>query len=753
MADETTERIVLLLQARDRDMTRALDRVDKKLAKFEKNANKSVSNTTRQVDSKLQKIGASFRGLAAGAGPIAAVGASLVGLGVVVRNSVSAIASIGDEAKRSGLGVEAFQELRFVAEQSRIPVDALIDGMKELNLRGDEFATTGKGSAADAFRRLGLDADDLKRKLEDPKELMLEIIDTLEGMDQAAQIRIADEVFGGTGGERFVELIAQGDEGLRRMIDRGHDLGAVLDEDVIAKADDLDRRFGELATTVGAFFKSVAVGAADIVVDVVDLKENLEEVVGLMRAQQLLGAELASAVEDAPGAVRAIADDLQAINFDMESLVGMARQLAGALANEVPSLIDLGLEDDAIAVADMSDRLGMLAADWHNNEISAGEFRDRLSDVIGEAETAIDRIAEINGVEMDFVVGQLGRVNAVLGSVAEQAKAAIAGIRMVAGLSAATGQGPQNGRPNNRPTPPPSPLAPTSSPRPRSAPFELGVPDIGAGGGGGGGSGGAGASEYEREVQGIRERTAALELEAAELLAVATAGRDMGDAIEFARRKADLLHAAQRSGREITPELRAQVDAMAASYVAAGQFADDAADRIDRINENAERGVDTMVDLFMAIRGGADNAREALGRLLLEIAEVNLRSGILGLTSTTGAGSGIARFVGALFGARAMGGPVRGGVPYLVNENTPNSEVFVPSQSGAVLSVPQAQAAVRQAGSHAPSSGANNGSVLVRVAVEEGSMFRPVVRAESSGVAVEVVQENNRHLAQARRRS
>jgi TP901 family phage tail tape measure protein len=51
-------------------------------------------------------------------------------------------------------------------------------------------------------------------------------------------------------------------------------------------------------------------------------------------------------------------------------------------------------------------------------------------------------------------------------------------------------------------------------------------------------------------------------------------------------------------------------------------------------------------------------------------------------------------------GARAGGGPVRMGLPYLVNENTPRSEWFVPSQSGGVLNVGQAQAAFR---SHLPS--------------------------------------------------
>ncbi|KEP69637.1 tail protein [Thioclava dalianensis] len=46
-------------------------------------------------------------------------------------------------------------------------------------------------------------------------------------------------------------------------------------------------------------------------------------------------------------------------------------------------------------------------------------------------------------------------------------------------------------------------------------------------------------------------------------------------------------------------------------------------------------------------------------------------------------------------GARATGGPVRTGLPYLVNENTPRSEWFVPSQSGGILNVSQAKDAMR----------------------------------------------------------
>ncbi len=62
---------------------------------------------------------------------------------------------------------------------------------------------------------------------------------------------------------------------------------------------------------------------------------------------------------------------------------------------------------------------------------------------------------------------------------------------------------------------------------------------------------------------------------------------------------------------------------------------------------------------------------------------------------TRGQSLGYGQTVQPLAGARAVGGPVRAGFPYLVNENTPRSEVFVPSLSGGILNVSQAQAAVR----------------------------------------------------------
>ncbi|UFX00954.1 phage tail tape measure protein [Sinorhizobium medicae WSM1115] len=179
----------------------------------------------------------------------------------VIRDAAGAIASIGDEARRAGLDVKSFQELKYVAEQNRVSVDALTDGIKELNLRADEFIVTGGGSAAEAFQRLGYSAEDLKRKLEDPADLFTEIIGRLGDLDKAAQIRIMDEIFGGTGGEQFVQLIEAGEAGIRDTIKAANDLGIVLDEKMIKQAEEIDRQFNAIASTVGTNLKGAIVSA------------------------------------------------------------------------------------------------------------------------------------------------------------------------------------------------------------------------------------------------------------------------------------------------------------------------------------------------------------------------------------------------------------------------------------------------------------------------------------------------------------
>lgn len=219
---------------------------------------------------------------AAVSGAAIGMGAALAGIGfagviAAVRNTAAEMATLSDEAKRSGLSLQAFQEWKFVAEQNRIGLDAMVDGFKELSLRADEFTATGGGSAAEAFQRLGYGAEDLKEKLKDPSALMLEIIDRLGTLDKAAQIRIFDELLGGSGGEQFVQLIDQGSAGLQKTIDRAHELGRVVSDDVVKSAIELDKQFREVSSTVDTYLKTAIVNSASALQNFLEMLKKPED--------------------------------------------------------------------------------------------------------------------------------------------------------------------------------------------------------------------------------------------------------------------------------------------------------------------------------------------------------------------------------------------------------------------------------------------------------------------------------------------
>jgi hypothetical protein len=237
-----------------------------------------------------------------------AAGAALGGAVLAIRTTASALADLQAQANRAGLDVEAFQELKFAAETNRVAVDALVDGMKELQLRADEFAVTGQGAAAEAFGRLGFRAAELRDRLKDVPGFLSEVLGRLEGLDRASQIRILDELFGGTAGEEFLKLLADGAVGIEEATRRARELGLVFDRDMIRKMDEVDRRFREIGTTIDVYWKGAVLSVLDVLDDMLD---KMREVGG--RPAEKIREELAlneEAIAKARGWLGSSADTL-----------------------------------------------------------------------------------------------------------------------------------------------------------------------------------------------------------------------------------------------------------------------------------------------------------------------------------------------------------------------------------------------------------------------------------------------------------
>lgn len=287
MSNKDMARVVLQLAAEQGQLRKDFDKAQKtvesstgKMAQASQRAAKrmeaDMANATNKIGASFTKLSglakASIGGLFAGV-----IGAGAAGIASQIGDIARSVAEVGDAAKMAGVSMKAFQEWKYVAEQARIPLDAMTDGLKELNIRADEFATTGKGSAAEAFARLGMTPQEVKEKLKDPSELMLLLIERTRQLgDTAAGVRIFDELFGGTGGERMVSLIDQGEAGIRRQIQAANDFGRVLSDDVIQKAGEIDRQFNAISQTVGVTLKSAIVSVVSSMVDFLESLRSVE---------------------------------------------------------------------------------------------------------------------------------------------------------------------------------------------------------------------------------------------------------------------------------------------------------------------------------------------------------------------------------------------------------------------------------------------------------------------------------------------
>jgi tape measure domain-containing protein len=238
----------------------------------------------------------------------------------------------------------------------------------------------------------------------------------------------------------------------------------------------------------------------------------------------------------------------------------------------------------------------------------------------------------------------------------------------------------------------------------------------GAGGGGGGKSSAERTNDFERELEQVRKRIAATEQETASI------GKSAFEA-DRAKTAFELMEAAKQAGLKSTPELTAKINEQAEAEARANEVRRAANEAQQRMVEMQQFVGQSISGFFSDIVSGGRNAEEALMNLVKRLADVVLQAALLGdgpLGSFLGGGKG--GLVGSLFsgmgiGARASGGPVSAGRPYLVGERGP--ELMVPERSGMVIP----NAALARAG-----GGGGGPAVVVNQYFENGATEQALAR-------------------------
>jgi hypothetical protein len=259
--------------------------------------------------------------------------AGISGMGYMINQSLAVTAEMKKNADMAGISAKAYQELSFAAGKYQVTQNALTDGMKELALRADEFVVTGAGPSKEAFERLGYSQGELNKKMKDTPALLLDIIDRMQGLEQAAKIRIADELFGGTGGEQFISMINAGSGSIEELTKKANELGLVMSDKTAAGALDAHIAIETLTKQLQTQFNTMI---AELAPDLGELAEKMGEWVG--QNKTFLTQDVPGHVKDITGKLLDIKNIYDALPPEITGPVGMGI-LGTALLGKVPGKV------------------------------------------------------------------------------------------------------------------------------------------------------------------------------------------------------------------------------------------------------------------------------------------------------------------------------------------------------------------------------------------------------------------------------
>jgi len=197
-----------------------------------------------------QLVGKLAKGLAKGlAVAFSAVAGVATGAAVALGRWVTQIAGAADDAAKAaqqiGLTTEEVQELTYAANLAGAEMSDIKTSFRRLGKNAYDVATKGTGPAADAFKKLGVNAKDSKGEIRGQMELFEEIADKLAKTEnETLKVALANDLFGRSGA-KLLPLLNEGAEGLRALREEARELGFVLSsEDAAAMEqfnDDLER--------------------------------------------------------------------------------------------------------------------------------------------------------------------------------------------------------------------------------------------------------------------------------------------------------------------------------------------------------------------------------------------------------------------------------------------------------------------------------------------------------------------------------
>lgn len=310
-----------------------------------KGALEGLAGRAGSAGTALSAFGATGMAVAAGMGALA------IAL-VKVREGMQFAADLTDVSDRIGIGAEALQEWRYVADEAGVSVESFQSNLEKLNGQVGAFkAGIGDAKLKPIFEELGITKDQLAN-VDDAGDMVMLLADTLgQVKDRAVQVRLAR----GLGFEESLPILRLGSEEIRRLSSDARDLGLVMKDDVRAELDEADRVMERAQQRIQMSLRVAVAGLAD---DFADLVTVVADLIGWLGKLNSMAVKVSV---DLPG--RALADVVSDGIRGRSAAEGNAARDAGVYRiNPILKWLGLGQQRRAQLDAEMGDQMAGAAA-------------------------------------------------------------------------------------------------------------------------------------------------------------------------------------------------------------------------------------------------------------------------------------------------------------------------------------------------------------------------------------------------------
>lgn len=250
----TIDELLVRIEADTERLRRELARGDQRLVQFDR----SVAQSTQKVEQRFERMS-----VGVSRSMKAFVAAFSVGaITRFVRSSIEAADAIGKTADKIGVTTTALQELRYAAESAGVQQNTLDMALQRFTRRSAE-AARGTGEAKDALAELGIELRDQSGNLRPTEALLRDVADAFTRVeDPAERVRLAFKLFDSEG-VVMVNMLRNGSAGMQEAAKRAHELGLVMDEEMIRSAEDANDALATLDMALSRTGQTAAVTFAD----------------------------------------------------------------------------------------------------------------------------------------------------------------------------------------------------------------------------------------------------------------------------------------------------------------------------------------------------------------------------------------------------------------------------------------------------------------------------------------------------------